>query len=156
MIQTRSVRDLMNNDSYLFLMKELEKVDEKILEPLSGTDWMHHSRVLRFTGRELPRRESQRESYWGASELEHILEELRKHSGASANIAQLIFQANITTLKISDFGDTLAMGTEEQKMQIREAIHEENRFRTSFGLQVLSAGDTMENHPYSFGGLAEI
>ncbi len=117
---------------------------------------MHHSRVLRFTGRELPRRESQRENYWGASELEHILEELRKHSGASANIAQLIFQANITTLKISDFGDTLAMGTEEQKMQIREAIHEENRFRTSFGLQVLSAGDTMENHPYSFGGLAEI
>lgn len=33
---------------------------------------------------------------------------------------------------------------------------EENRFRTSFGLQVLSSGDTLENHPYSFGGLAEI
>ena len=121
-----------------------------------GTVKMHHSRVLRFTGRELPRREALGENHWGASELEHLLEELQKRSAASANIAQLIFQANVTTLKISDFGDLLAMGTEDQKRRIREAVMEENRFRTSFGLQVLSSGDTLENHPYSFGGLAEI
>ncbi len=121
-----------------------------------GTVRIHHSRVLRFTGRELPRREAQRENYWGASELEHIREELDKRSAASANIAQLIFQANVTTLKMSDFGDVLAMGTEEQKRRIRDAVLEENRFRTSFGLQLLSAGDTLENHPYSFAGLAEI
>ena len=117
---------------------------------------LHHSRVLRFTGRELPRAEARRESWWGAGEMEHIMEELQKRSAASANIAQLIFQANITTLKISDFGDALAMGTEAQKQQIRNAVMEENHFRTSFGLQILSAGDTLENHPYSFGGLAEI
>ncbi len=39
MIQTPTVRRLAANDSYLFLMKELEKVDETILEPLSSTDW---------------------------------------------------------------------------------------------------------------------
>lgn len=121
-----------------------------------GTVRIHHSRVLRFTGRELPRREAERENYWGASELEHIYEELMKRSAASANIARLIFQANITTLKMADFGEVLAMGTEEQKRRIRDAILEENRFRTSFGLQLLSAGDTLENHPYSFGGLSEI
>ena len=121
-----------------------------------GTVRLHHSRVLRFTGGELPRAEARRESWWGAGEMEHIMEELQKRSAASANIAQLIFQANITTLKISDFGDALAMGTEAQKQQIRNAVMEENRFRTSFGLQILSAGDTLENHPYSFGGLAEI
>ena len=32
-------RRLAANDSYTFLMKELEKVDDVILEPLSGTDW---------------------------------------------------------------------------------------------------------------------
>jgi phage-related protein (TIGR01555 family) len=121
-----------------------------------GTVRLHHSRVLRFAGRELPRAEARRESWWGAGEMEHIMEELQKRSAASANIAQLIFQANITTLKISDFGDALAMGTEAQKHQIRNAVMEENRFRTSFGLQILSAGDTLENHPYSFGGLSEI
>ncbi len=34
-----TLRRLAANDSYTFLMKELEKVDETILEPLSGTDW---------------------------------------------------------------------------------------------------------------------
>ena len=42
---------------------------------------IHHSRVLRFTGRELPRMEAARENSWGASELEHIREELQKRSG---------------------------------------------------------------------------
>ncbi len=34
------------NDSYTFLMKELERVDEKILEPLSGTDWPRDMPVI--------------------------------------------------------------------------------------------------------------
>ena len=117
---------------------------------------IHHSRVLRFVGRELPQREMERENFWGASELEHIWEELQKRSAASANIAQLIFQANITTLKMSDFGEMMAVGTEEQKRQVLDTIRQENRFRTSFGLQMLSAGDTLENHSYSFAGLSEI
>ena len=46
MIHTRShspapsvLRTLSGVDSYTFLMKELEKTDDTILEPLSGTDW---------------------------------------------------------------------------------------------------------------------
>ena len=34
------------NDSYTFLMKELEKVDDAILEPLSGTDWPRDMPVI--------------------------------------------------------------------------------------------------------------
>jgi len=34
------------NDSYTFLMKELEKVDGKILEPLTGTDWPRDMPVI--------------------------------------------------------------------------------------------------------------
>ena len=37
---------LQGNDSYTFLMKELEKTDEKILEPLSGTDWPRDMPVI--------------------------------------------------------------------------------------------------------------
>jgi len=39
MIRAPQIRRLAANDSYTFMMKELEKVDEKILEPLTGTDW---------------------------------------------------------------------------------------------------------------------
>ena len=37
---------LRAQDSYTFLMKELEKVDEKILEPLTGTDWPRDMPVI--------------------------------------------------------------------------------------------------------------
>ncbi len=117
---------------------------------------IHHSRVLRFTGRPLPHTEEVAGNYWGASELEHIWEELLKRSATSANIAQLVFQANITTLKMNDFGDRMTMGTDAVRGQIRDMIEEENRFRTSFGLQLLSRDDSLENHSYSFAGLSEI
>ncbi|MCR5297503.1 MAG: DUF1073 domain-containing protein [Clostridiales bacterium] len=117
---------------------------------------IHHSRVLRFIGRELPRTETVRENYWGASELEHIWDELQKRSAASANIAQLIFQANITTLKMGDFGGNLAGGSDRMREKILQTMQNENRLRTSYGIQVMSADDSMETHTYSFAGLSDI
>ena len=122
----------------------------------AGTLTIHHSRILRFIGRPLPRSEEIAENYWGASELEHIWDELQKRSATSANIAQLVFQANITTLKMANFGESVGMGTDKGQKNIRNLIAEENRFRTSFGLQLLSKDDALENHPYSFSGLNDI
>ena len=117
---------------------------------------IHHSRVLRFVGRELPRMETIAEDYWGASELEHIWEELQKRSATSANIAQLIFQANVTTLKMGSFGDHMVTGSEAMQGRIMNAIEQENRMRTSYGLQLLSAEDSLETHSYSFAGLSDV
>ena len=117
---------------------------------------IHHSRILRFIGRELPRSETVAENYWGASELEHIWDELQKRSAASANIAQLIFQANVTTLKMGDLGANLAYGSDRMRNSVLETLQNENRLRTSYGLQVMSAEDSLENHSYSFAGLSDI
>lgn len=122
----------------------------------AGIIHVHHSRVLRFIGRELPRMETVSENYWGASELEHVYDELQKRNTTSANIAQLVFQANITTLKMGDFGEAMALGTDEQRKNVIATMELENRFRTSYGLQLLSAGDTMENFQYTFTGLSDI
>ena len=46
MILTPLSRRLTADDSYTFLIKELEKVDDTILEPLSGTDWPRDMPVL--------------------------------------------------------------------------------------------------------------
>jgi len=117
---------------------------------------IHHSRVLRFTGRELPHSEMVAENYWGASELEHIWEELQKRSAASANISQLIFQAQVTTMKLGNFADHMVTGTEEMKSRILNAMANQNRMRTSFGYQLLSEGDSVETHDYNFNGIANI
>ena len=42
------------------------------------------------------------------------------------------------------------------KQKLLAAIEQENRIRTSFGLQILSRDDQLENHPYSFSGLSDI
>ena len=46
MYQNTLPRSITANDSYTFLMKELEKVDDVILEPLSGTDWPRDMPVI--------------------------------------------------------------------------------------------------------------
>ena len=139
-------------------VKPLEYANDSISyhAPVYQSVKIHHSRVLRFVGRELPYMEMVAENYWGASELEHIWDELQKRNATSANIAQLVFQANITTLKMGHLGQHLAMGTEKQRLDALQAMETENRLRTSFGLQIMNADDSLENHSYSFGGLSEI
>ena len=47
MLQPPALRqNLKTNDAYQFLRRELEKVDEEILEPLTGTDWPRDMPVI--------------------------------------------------------------------------------------------------------------
>lgn len=117
---------------------------------------VHHSRVLRFLGRELPDIEEEGETFWGASELEHVFEELNKRNAASANIGQLIFQANLRYLKMSDLGQMLAMGSAQDQEELYNTIKAQNYLMSSFGIQVLDAQDNVETHPYSFSGVADV
>jgi hypothetical protein len=122
----------------------------------SETLRIHHSRLLRFTGRMLPIQEEINEEYWGASELEHVYEELQKRNATSANIAQLVFQANVSALKVGDFGQAIAMGTDKMKEKVLTAIENMNRIKNSFGLLLMGNEDNYEQHPYSFAGISEV
>lgn len=117
---------------------------------------VHHSRVLRFVGRELPAAEEENEVHWGASELEHVYDELNKRNASSANISQLIFQANLRVLKMSDLGQVLSMGDEASQKMLYETIRAQNMLMSSSGVQVLDAADSFESHAYTFTGLSEI
>ena len=128
-----------------------------ILDNLGGeTMKIHHSRMIPFRGRMLPIQEEINEDYWGASELEHVYEELQKRNATSANIAQLVFQANVAALKISDYGEVLAMGTDQQKERVMNSVYNMNRIRNSFGMLLMGNEDNYEQHPYSFAGIAEV
>ena len=128
-----------------------------ILDDTTGeTLRIHHSRLLMARGRMLPIQEEINEEYWGASEIEHVYEELQKRNATSANIAQLVFQANVSAMRIGNFGEALAMGTEEQKRKVMESIFNVNRIKNSFGLLLMGNEDSYEQHPYSFAGIAEV
>lgn len=61
---------------------------------------VHHSRIIRFTGRDLPFLEKMAEMYWGESEIEALYTDVVKHDCVSSNMAALTFRANIDTMKV--------------------------------------------------------
>jgi phage-related protein (TIGR01555 family) len=117
---------------------------------------VHHSRVLRFTGRELPRWEKIVEMHWGASEVERVFDELRKRDNTSWNIAQLIFLANLRVLKMSDFGQMLAGTTEQQQQRIYHMLESQNWLMNNMGMYVIDQEDDFDTKQYTFSGVNDI
>ncbi|WP_242982126.1 MULTISPECIES: DUF1073 domain-containing protein [unclassified Clostridium] len=117
---------------------------------------VHHSRVLRFTGREMPPLERYTEQQWGASEVEIVFDELKKRDNTSWNIAQLVFLANLKVLKMSDFGELLAVGNEESQKDLYNTLQALNWLMNNMGMYILNQGDDFQTHQYTFSGLNEI
>ena len=120
------------------------------------TETVHHSRIVRFTGRELPYWEKLAETYWGASEVEVVYDELKKRDNTSWNIAQLIFQANLRVLKMGDLGELLAIGDERSQQDFYNTVQAQNWLMSNMGLQLLSKDDFFETHQFAFSGLNDI
>jgi phage-related protein (TIGR01555 family) len=117
---------------------------------------VHHSRLLRFTGADLPLWEKQAEMYWGESEVEIIFEELKKRDNTSANIAMLVFMANLRILKSESLGEVLATGNQTLQRNLYGAIQAMNAMMNNNSLQVIGKNDDMLNYQYTFSGLNEI
>ena len=117
---------------------------------------VHHSRILRFTGRELPYIEKCTEVGWGASEVEIIFDELKKRDNTSWNIAQLIFLANLRVLKMADLGETLALGDEQSQKDLYNTVQAQNWLMSNMGMYILNQDDGFETHQYTFSGLNDI
>ena len=116
---------------------------------------VHHSRIIRFMGRPLPYLEQLAETYWGASELEHVFDELRKRDNVSWNIAMLTFMANLRVMKMDGMSQVLAVGNEQAQMQLYNTVQGMNAMMNNNSLQVLGENDSYETHQYTFGGIGE-
>ena len=117
---------------------------------------VHHSRVVRFTGRELPYVERISESYWGMSELEHVYTELNKRNTSSANIAQLIFQANIRTYKMNELGEMLVATDAKSQRDLYQTLMMQNFLMSNMCMNVMDKEDDFVTNQYTFSGLNDI
>lgn len=117
---------------------------------------IHHSRVIRFVGRQLPYWEQLAEVGWGESEVEIVFDELKKRDNTSWNIAQLVFLANLRVLKMNQLGQDLALGDSQQQTDLYNVIQAQNWLMSSMGIYVMDANDSMETYQYSFAGLNDI
>lgn len=116
---------------------------------------VHHSRVVRFMGRPLPYLEQLAETYWGASEIEHIFDELRKRDNVSWNIAMLTFMANLRVMKLEGMGQILAVGNQQAQEDLYNTMQAMNSMMNNNSIQILGENDSYESHQYTFGGIGE-
>ena len=117
---------------------------------------VHHSRILRFIGRKLPFWEDQTEMHWGASELEHVYDELAKRDNTSWNIASLIFQANVLVNKIEGLDQLLAMTDIQTQQDFYNVKTAQNQMRSSSAMMLIGDKDEISALNYTFAGLNDI
>lgn len=117
---------------------------------------VHHSRVLRFIGRELPWLEQVTEQYWGESEIEAIYNEIVKRDNVSSNIAGLTFRANLDYMESDGLDQLLGTGNAEMQRRFWNTMQAQSIMESNFGMRVINKGDMIHNRQYTFSGLPDV
>lgn len=117
---------------------------------------IHHSRLIKMIGRELPYWEEIAEDYWGASELEHVHTELKKRDDTSANISFLIFLANIRVYKMNNLGQAITLGDQDALNRVYQTMQSMNRLMCNTGTFAMDKDDDFTTQQYTFTGINDV
>lgn len=117
---------------------------------------VHHSRIIRFIGRELPWLEQVTEVYWGESELEAIYSEIVRRDNVAANIASLTFRANVDYMEMEGLDMLLGVGNTEMQRRFWNTLAAQSVIQSNFGTRIMNKGDQVHNTQYTFTGLPEV
>lgn len=121
---------------------------------LAGTGQaIHHSHINRLNGSFLPLRLNQYEQGFGDSVLRKCQSDISDVSSTHANIANLVFSANVDTIKRKGLFAALASG-EDQKVIRRYSNL--NLLKSTINLTLLDEDETYERNQLTFSGLPQI
>lgn len=113
---------------------------------------VHHSRVVRFTGRELPYLEKLAETYWGESEIEPVFTDIRLYDNVMANMGGLTFRANVDTMYVKNLEQLFAIGSTEQQKRFWNMMQAQSVAQSNFGWRLMDQENKAENSQYAFTG----
>lgn len=117
---------------------------------------VHHSRIIRFTGRELPYLEKIAEMYWGESEVEALYNDVVKHDNVANNMAALTFRANIDTMEVQNLDQLFSIAATEQQRRFWNVMQAQSVCKSNFGVQLVNKDDKITNTQYTFTGLKDV
>lgn len=119
---------------------------------------IHASRILRFTGPDVPTPEHEANQYWGISVIELAMEEMRKRDNASWSILQLLFRAQLLTQVNPELAQLLSGavvgGAGLQRFQ--QSMQAQNELLSNQSMLLLGKDGKLESHQYTFGGIADV
>lgn len=119
---------------------------------------VHHSRVLRFIGRDLPLFEKQIQTYWGMSEIECVYEDMRRYDFTLSGIADLVSRAHVLVMKEPMLAQMLS-GVGLTQTQMNDYLLRMKAVSESIstnGVFCLGKDGELQSQTYSFGGLSDI
>lgn len=117
---------------------------------------IHPSRLVRFVGSEHPEMKFSfgLDHGWGDSVLYAILAAIKRYDGTAANIASLVFEANVDVFKIPDFLDVVGSNLHQQQLIDRFALTAMNKAVNRSLL--MGTDEEFDRKPISFGTLDKV
>jgi phage-related protein (TIGR01555 family) len=116
---------------------------------------IHHSRVIRIDGVDLPYWQSIAENLWGQSVIERLIDRLTIFDSATLGAGQLVYKAHLRTYKVDKLREIIAKGGAVYEALLKQ-INQIRQFQSNEGMTLMDASDSFETHQYSFTGLDNI
>ena len=117
---------------------------------------IHHSRIVRFIGRPLPKYEQMAELDWGASEVETAYQEVVKRDNVSNNIASLTFKANVSVYEIENLEQLFSIASTQAQKRFWDMLQAQTTLESNLGVKLVNKGDNYRTNQYTFGGLRDV
>lgn len=116
---------------------------------------IHHSRIIRIDGVDLPYWQSVAENLWGQSVIERLIDRLTIFDSATIGAGQLVYKAHLRTYKVDKLREVIAKGGQVYEALLKQ-INQIRQFQSNEGITLMDASDSFETHQYSFTGLDNI
>jgi phage-related protein (TIGR01555 family) len=122
---------------------------------LAGSINVHHSRVIRQIGTQLPFFQAISQELWGASIIERLNDRLVAFDNATMNTANLVDKARLNIIRVDGLRDAISAGGKitENLMNSFETMR---YWQSNAGLTILDKQDEYETTSYGFSGLTDI
>ncbi len=116
---------------------------------------IHHSRVVRLDGVDLPYWQRIAENGWGQSVLERLWDRLLAFDSTTQGAAQLVYKAYLRTYSVEGLREIIATGGKAFEGLVKQ-IEMIRTYQTNEGMTLMDSKDTMEAHQYTFAGLSDV
>ena len=117
--------------------------------------WIHHTRVVRHEGEDLPYYQRQSEQGWGMSIVEAFHDRLVAFDSTTLGMAQMVYKAHLRTLKMKDLRQNIATGGKAYAAALAQ-VDLIRRYQSLEGLTLIDADDEFRTDTYTFAGLADV
>lgn len=116
---------------------------------------IHHSRLIRFDGVELPYWQSISENGWSLSVIEPLLDRMVAFDSVTQGAAQLAFKAHLRVIRVEGLRELIAAGglVYQAFLQQMAMIR---LMQTNEGMTILDSADEFQANSYSFAGLSDL